>query len=65
MHPTSLMAGALEDTLQGGDETVVTITDLEWAGHGWRTTGDAVLALSAAAQAREHRRIARQEAAVA
>jgi replication initiator protein RepSA len=48
-----------------GETTVITITALEWAGRGWRTTGDAVLALSAAAQAREHRRIAREEAAVA
>jgi integrase len=33
------------------DSTVVTITDLQWAGRGWRTTGDALLALSAAARA--------------
>ena len=43
------------------DKTVVTETELEWAGRGWRTTGDALLALSAAARAREHRRIAREE----
>jgi hypothetical protein len=48
-----------------GDTTVITLTDLHWAGRGWRTTGDAVLALSAAARAREHRRIAREEANVA
>jgi hypothetical protein len=47
------------------DKTVLTLTDLEWAGRGWRTTGDAVLALSAAAQAREHRRLARDEARAA
>jgi Mg-chelatase subunit ChlD len=35
------------------DSTVITITDLQWAGRGWRTTGDALLALSAAARARE------------
>src|SRR5262249_20869291 len=45
------------------DTTVITETELEWAGRGWRTTGDALLALSAAAQAREHRRIAREEMA--
>ena len=45
--------------------TVITETDLEWAGRGWRTTGDALLALSAAAQAREHRRVAREEMATA
>jgi hypothetical protein len=45
------------------DQTVITETQLEWAGRGWRTTGDAFLALSAAARAREHRRIAREELA--
>jgi hypothetical protein len=48
-----------------GDKTVITLTDLHWAGHGWRTTGDALLARSAAARAREHRRVAREEAAAA
>ena len=47
------------------DKTVITETELEWAGRGWRTTGDALLALSAAARAREHRRIAREESRVA
>jgi len=47
------------------DKTVITETDLEWAGRGWRTTGDALLALSAAARAREHGRIAREESRVA
>ena len=37
--------------------------NLEWAGRGWRTSGDALLALSAAARAREHRRVAREESA--
>jgi hypothetical protein len=48
-----------------GDKTVITLTDLQWAGRGWRTSGDALLALSAAARAREHRRIAREETAMA
>ena len=47
----------------GGDKTIVTITDLRWDGRGWRTTGDALLALSAAARAREHRRVAWEEMA--
>jgi hypothetical protein len=47
----------------GGDKTIVTMTDLQWDGRGWRTTGDALLALSAAARAREHRRVAREEMA--
>jgi ribosomal protein S11 len=29
-------------------KTVITLTDLQWAGHGWRTIGDVLLALSAA-----------------
>jgi hypothetical protein len=48
-----------------GDKTIITLTDLHWAGRGWRTAGDALLALSAAARAREHQRIAREEANVA
>jgi hypothetical protein len=52
------------DAHHGGDKAVITLTDLEWAGHGWRTSGDALLALSAAARAREHRRVAREEAAL-
>jgi len=48
-----------------GDMTVITLTDLQWAGRSWRTTGDALLALSAAARAREHRRIAREESRIA
>jgi len=44
-----------------GNKTVITDTDLEWAGRGWRTTGDALLALSAAARARERRHVAREE----
>jgi hypothetical protein len=47
------------------DGTVITATDLEWAGHGWRTAGDALLALSAAARTREHHRMAREEASAA
>ena len=48
-----------------GDRTVIRHTDLAWAGRGWQTSGDALLALSAAARAREHRRIGREESAVA
>jgi hypothetical protein len=50
---------------QYSDVTVVTDTRLEWAGRGWRTSADALLALSAAARAREHRRVAREEMTVA
>ncbi len=43
--------------------TVVQVPDLSWAGRGWKTSGDALLALSAAARARDHHAIARQETA--
>jgi glycine/D-amino acid oxidase-like deaminating enzyme len=44
------------------DAAAVTVAaGLAYAGRGWQTTGDALLALSAAARAREHRRIAREE----
>ena len=46
-------------------KTVITDADLHWAGRGWRTSGDALLALSAAANAREHRRIGNEEARAA
>jgi hypothetical protein len=52
-------------SLRYADKTVITDAKLEWAGRGWRTTGDALLALSAAARAREHRRVAREEASIA
>jgi hypothetical protein len=48
-------------TIHRSDQTAITETSLQWAGRGWRTTGDALLALSAAARAREHRRTAREE----
>ena len=47
-----------------GEHAAITITHLEWAGRGWRTSGDALLALSAAARARDHKR-ARRDAAQA
>jgi len=47
------------------DRAVITITTLTWAGMGWRTTGDALLALAAAARAREHDQAARDEAQAA
>jgi hypothetical protein len=52
-------------TLRYADKTVITDAKLEWAGRGWHTTGDALLALSAAARAREHRRVVREEANIA
>lgn len=43
------------------DETTVVINWLAYTGAGWRTTGDALLANTAAARAREHARAARDE----
>jgi hypothetical protein len=47
------------------NKTVIADADLHWAGRGWRTSGDALLALSAAASAREHGRIEYEEARAA
>jgi hypothetical protein len=46
-------------------KTVIIDIDLHWTGRGWRTSGDALLALSVAADAREHQRIGFQEARAA
>jgi hypothetical protein len=43
------------------DTTEVIVTSLVYAGIGWHTTADALLANTAAAHAREHRRTAREE----
>lgn len=43
------------------EETTLIVGALTYAGSGWRTTGDALLANTAAAQAREHRRVAKEE----
>ena len=43
------------------DELVETVATWAYAGRGYLTQGAAWLALSAAARAREHRRIAREE----
>jgi len=45
--------------------TVVFVASgMVYGGRGWQTAGDALLALSAAARAREHQRIAREEARI-
>jgi hypothetical protein len=43
------------------DESTLTVGNLTFAGIGYRSTGDQWLALTAAAQAREQRRIAKEE----
>jgi hypothetical protein len=44
-------------------ETILVVNFLLFAGAGWHTNGDAILANSAAARAREYARIAREEIA--
>ncbi|MEO3776310.1 replication initiator [Micromonospora sp. B11E3] len=44
-----------------GDDTTLIVGLLSYVGSGWRTTGDALLANTAAAMARERREIAREE----
>ena len=48
-------------TVTRSTTAVAVATGLAYARRGWRTTGDALRALSAAARAREHQRIAREE----
>ena len=43
------------------DQAVIVLATWSYAGRGYRTQGEAWLALSAAARAREQRRIAREE----
>ena len=43
------------------DDTTLIVCDLTLAGIGWNTTADAQLATAAAARAREHRALAREE----
>jgi hypothetical protein len=45
------------------DETTLVIGRLRYAGAGWHTTGDALLANTAAAASRERRYITREETA--
>jgi excisionase family DNA binding protein len=47
------------------DDTTLIVGTLTFAGIGYRTTGDQWLALTAAAQAREQRRIAKEEGGIA
>jgi hypothetical protein len=52
------------DGLHDSDqETTLLLGNLTFAGIGWHTTGDALLANTAAALAREHRRAGREELA--
>ena len=46
-------------------ETLLVVNFLQFVGAGWHTTGDAMLANTAAAKAREQRRTAREELSTA
>jgi hypothetical protein len=46
-----------------GDETVLVVRTFTYAGTGWKTTGDALLANTAADQARKRRQAGREELA--
>jgi hypothetical protein len=52
------------DQADTDEQTILVIGHLTYTGTGWHTTGDALLANTAAAQARERQAIARQEFAV-
>ncbi|GIF04697.1 replication initiator [Actinoplanes siamensis] len=56
-------AGVTVRTVDHLDETILIVGTLTFAGVGWHTTGDALLANSAAAQARERQAIGREELA--
>ena len=51
----------LVETREHVEETTLVVGSWTYAGSGWRNTADALLATSAAARARERRRIARDE----
>jgi predicted TIM-barrel enzyme len=57
---TDLAATAEE---MDGEETILIIGTLRYTGTGWRTTGDALLASTAADQARRRRETGREELA--
>ena len=50
-----------DTSAQHDDETVLVVTSLNYDGAGWLTAGDALLANTAAALARERQRIGRIE----
>jgi Replication initiator protein, pSAM2 len=55
-----LTAGPQQDR-PAEQPTVLVVNFLDFVGAGWHTTGDAFLASTAAAKAREQRKVAREE----
>ena len=51
-----------DDTRPPAEDTTLVVNFLRFVGSGWHTAGDALLANTAAAMARERRRIGREEA---
>ena len=49
---------------EAGTESAAIVVRLSYAGTGWRTFGDALLANTAADQARKRRQVAREELAI-
>jgi hypothetical protein len=60
-HDTGPEHGPLDDRDDTGGGTVLVLNRLSYAGTGWRATGDALLASTAADQARRRRETAREE----
>ena len=55
--------GPETESTPAGEDQVLVVNFLQFVGSGWHTTGDALLANTSAAMAREHQQIARQELA--
>ena len=55
--------GPIRDADHADDETILILGTLRYAGTGWKTTGDALLANTAADQARRRREAGREELA--
>jgi len=63
-HRQQATAGPEADDVEGladEDTTEIVVASLAFAGIGWHTGADALLANTAAANARERRRVAREE----
>ena len=58
--PNRWPADTDDEQLDDDDSTLVIVRQWSFDGAGWLTNGDAALAASAAARAREHRELARQ-----
>ena len=62
-QPTGPEHGPIRTADHADDETILVIGTFSYAGTGWRTTGDALLANTAADQARKRRQAGHDELA--